>query len=207
MATSAVQSRLANTCTSHTDSLAWRSFGGPQKAVWNNAADADKTCLLAAQSAATTFMDTALQSINECLAADSCDAASVTSARQAAGDTAIAAIEGACAALSDVIATTPATFIKNTSDHVDCITAAAYADTAPLNLSCGPQNVAHDMPARGEWKQLILDRNKWGTQCGDGGDYAIQVRLAPEGNPLDKVIVGLQGGGVCLFEGDCTKDF
>jgi hypothetical protein len=33
----------------------------------------------------------------------------------------------------------------------------------------------------------------------------VQIRLAPEGYPLDRVMVALQGGGVCLFEADCRS--
>ena len=50
---------------------------------------------------------------------------------------------------------------------------------------------------------MVVDGEKWGTLCGDGTPYAFQVRLAPEGNPLDRVLIGLQGGGVCIFEEDC----
>ena len=40
--------------------------------------------------------------------------------------------------------------------------------------------------------------------CGDGSDYAFLVKFAPEGEPLDNILIGLQGGGVCVFEGDCS---
>jgi len=63
------------------------------------------------------------------------------------------------------------------------------------------------VPERGEWTQIILDGGKWGTMCGDGTEYAIHIRLAPEGHPLDRVIIAMQGGGVCIFEDDCRSRF
>ena len=52
---------------------------------------------------------------------------------------------------------------------------------------------------------IVLDGEKWGTMCGDGTDYAIHIRLAPDGYPVDNVLVALEGGGVCLFEDDCRS--
>ena len=43
--------------------------------------------------------------------------------------------------------------------------------------------------------------------CGDGSPYAFDIRLAPEGHPLDRVVIGLQGGGVCFFNEDCSSRF
>ena len=57
---------------------------------------------------------------------------------------------------------------------------------------------------RGEWQQIIVNSEKWGTLCGDGTDFAFHVRFAPEGHDLDNVLIGLQGGGVCVFEEDCS---
>ena len=52
---------------------------------------------------------------------------------------------------------------------------------------------------------IVLDGDKWGTMCGDGTDYAIHIRLAPDGYPVDNVLAALEGGGVCLFEDDCRS--
>jgi hypothetical protein len=94
------------------------------------------------------------------------------------------------------------TYIARAEDQIDCTVATAHESTAPLNPQCGPSNVAA-MPPRGEWTQIILDGDKWGSLCGDGTEYAINVKLAPDGSPVDRVLIGLEGGGVCLFEDDC----
>ena len=73
----------------------------------------------------------------------------------------------------------------------------AHGDASVLEPMCGPSNV-DEMPARGEWTQIVLDGDKWGTLCGDGSPYAIQVRLAPEGYPVDNILLALGGGGVSL---------
>ena len=79
----------------------------------------------------------------------------------------------------------------------------AYENPNELDLNCGPTN-AEFVGVRGEWTQIVVDGDKWGTLCGDGSDYAFHIRLAPEGSPLDRVLIGLQGGGVCVFEEDCS---
>jgi len=52
--------------------------------------------------------------------------------------------------------------------------------------------------------RIDVDGEQWGTMCGDGSGYSFWVKLAPEGKPLDRVLVGLQGGGVCVLEGQCA---
>jgi hypothetical protein len=194
--------RFQNTCQSQADSIAWRTFGGPQGSVLATATEQELDCLQTAHEAASQFVDDALIAINTCLADDSCDAAALGSNQQAAASAAAATISGACPALEELIAVNPETYLARAQDQIDCTVAASHQNTDPLALSCGPTNV-DEMPVRGEWSEIILDGDKWGSMCGDGTDFAVHIRLAPEGNPLDRVIVGLQGGGVCLFEDDC----
>jgi hypothetical protein len=117
---------------------------------------------------------------------------------------ALSEIEGACDSLTDLIAVDPITYVQRAEQQIDCITATGHADTGSLELACGPSNADFD-PPRGEFVQVVVDGDKWGTMCGDGTPYAFQIRLAPEGERLDRIIIGLQGGGVCLFESDCTS--
>ncbi len=196
--------RLQASCTAQADSVAWRTYGGPQGAVWPTVDDTGKDCLQSAHASAAAFMDASLTAINECLADDACDPGAVATARQAAHDTAVADVAAACPTLSDLIAVEPEIYIGNAADQVDCIAATTHADTGPLTFTCGP-GYAEASPARGEWLQVVLDSDKWGSMCGDGTDYAFHIRLAPEGEPVDNVIVGLQGGGVCIFENDCRS--
>jgi hypothetical protein len=196
--------RLQNACQSQPDAIAWRTFGGPQAAVWPSASQEQRDCLQTAHATVSQFFGDSLVAINTCLADDDCDTAALTSAQRDAAATAATDIAAACPALSDIIAVTPTEYVALAQDQIDCTVATVHADTGALALGCGPSNV-DVVPARGEWTQVILDGDKWGTMCGDGTEYAVQIRLAPEGYPLDRVMVALQGGGVCLFEADCRS--
>jgi hypothetical protein len=200
----ALVGRLRNSCSSEASSLAWRTYGGPQGAVWPQVDEGARTCLAAAHDAAAALMDGALAAINQCLAGENCDGAGLDAERSGLSATALGDIEAACDALDELIAVDPATYVERAGQQVDCITATGHADTGSLALSCGPSNTDFEAP-RGEYVQVVVDGEKWGTMCGDGSDYAFWVRLAPEGERLDRVIIGLQGGGVCLFEADCTS--
>ena len=200
----AVVGRLQNACRSQADSIAWRTFGGPQGAVWPGAGDEGRACLQSAHETITGFVDQTLAATNDCLAADACDGTALSEERRSAADEAVASVDTACPELPALIAVDSRTFVSRAEEQVDCTLATVHGDTGDLALSCGPGNV-ESVPPRGEWSQIILDGEQWGTRCGDGSDYAIQLRLAPEGSPLDRVLIGLQGGGVCLFEEDCTS--
>ena len=56
--------RLEYACRSNSDSIAWRTFGGPQGAVWEDLlaggcvpASAEQNCLLAAQETVSGYVD------------------------------------------------------------------------------------------------------------------------------------------------------
>ncbi|MGB9339390.1 MAG: pectin acetylesterase-family hydrolase [Polyangiales bacterium] len=202
LSVAALVGRLQTSCVSETQSIGSRTFGGPQGAVWSTASESDKNCLRSSHETVETLVDEALAGANQCLAAEDCDADALDTQTAAAASSAIDAIESACAALEKLIAVPPDIYVERAMHQVDCMLATSHADTAPLTLSCGPSNVDMD-PPRGEYQQIIVDGDKWGTLCGDGTPYAFQIRLAPEGEPLDKVIIGLQGGGVCFEERDC----
>ncbi len=200
----AVVGRLRNSCLSESSSLAWRTYGGPQGAVFPAADAAGQSCLSAAHQAAAELVDGSLAAIGSCLDGDACDAPAVDAERAALAATALTDIEASCDDLAELIAVNPTTYVARAAHQVDCIAAAGHPDTAPLELGCGPANADFDAP-RGEYVQVVVDGDKWGTLCADGSPYAFQIRLAPEGERLDRVIIGLQGGGVCLFEEDCTS--
>lgn len=200
----ALAGQLRNACASEASSVAWRAFGGPQAAAWSAASGGDRECLTAAHQAATTLMTSSLGVIDDCLASDACDAAAVGADRTKLATAAQADVDAACSDLAALVAVDSATFVDRASRQVDCLTAMAHADTAPLDLRCGPQNAQFEA-ARGEWTQVVVDGDEWGTLCSDESPYAFYVRFAPEGEPLDRLVIGLQGGGVCLFEDDCGE--
>lgn len=196
-----VVGRLRNACSSEANSLAWRTFGGPQGAVYPTAVPEDQTCLLEAHATVSAMVDDTLAAINTCLAAGDCDG--IDAERESLASAALGTVESACPEMADIIAVDPTQYVDRAVHQVDCLTATGHPDTGSLNLGCGPTNTDFT-PTRGEYVQIVVDGAKWGTMCGDGTEFAFQVRLAPEGQPLDRIIVGLQGGGVCAFEDDCT---
>ncbi len=201
----ALVGRLQNSCHSEADSIAWRTYGGPQGAVYPAASGDEKSCLISAHQAVSTMVDGTLTAIGSCLTGESCDAATVDAERQALADAALSEVEAACAAtpLEALIAVDPTTYVDRAVHQIDCVTATSHEQTSPLTLGCGPSNTDFE-PTRGEWVQIVVDGDKWGTMCGDGTAYAFWVKLAPEGDSLDRVLVGLQGGGVCVLEDQCA---
>jgi len=199
----ALVARLQTSCMSETQSIASRTFGGPHGSVWSGATSDQRQCLRTSHETVSTLVDGVLSGANACLAADECDASTLNNEAKAAAAAAVTEVEGACSALEGIIAVPPSIYVERAMHQVDCMVATAHADTAPLALSCGPSNVDMD-PPRGEYEQIIVAGDKWGTLCGDGSEYAFQIRLAPAGEPLDRVIIALEGGGVCFFEDDCT---
>jgi hypothetical protein len=143
-----------------------------------------------------------LTAIDSCLAGGTCDAAAVASERAQLRGDAEAEIDAACDDLVSLVAIDGPTFVERAAGQVDCLVSAARDDVGEVALRCGPSNAQFEA-TRGEWTQVTVDGERWGTVCGDGSPYAFHVRFAPEGAPLDRVVVGLQGGGVCLFEDDC----
>ncbi|MEQ9321584.1 MAG: pectin acetylesterase-family hydrolase, partial [Polyangiaceae bacterium] len=121
-------------------------------------------------------------------------------------EAAVTDIEGDCSDLADLIAVDASMFVERAARQVDCLAAAAHPDPGGVSLRCGPSYAQFDAP-RGQWTRVDVDGGRWGTLCGDGSPYAFHVRLAPDGQPLDRVVIGLQGGGVCLFADDCEARF
>ena len=199
--------RFTNACQAQADALEARSFGGPQGAAWADGDMDARTCLALAHAQASEIIDEVLALQNSCITDDSiCDVEELNLAADTIVDNASSTIGATCDDLPSLIAVNPSTYANRALAQTDCITATAFADASPLELDCGPEAVSGTLP-RGEYMQVVLDRETYGTRCGDGSDYAFQVRLAPEGEPLDKLLIALEGGGVCLGDGDCRARF
>lgn len=200
--------RLESGCRAESAALAARSFGGPQGAALAGADGAGRACLGAAHEQATTFLDRATALRGDCITAvregGACDPAMVESDVASAEGEAAASIAATCPALQDLIAVEPDDYVARAGLQAQCLTATASPDTTPLSVPCGPRAAVPTAP-RGEWVQIVLDESVFGTRCGDGSPYAFQVRLAPAGSPVSDVVVGMEGGGVCVFEQDCAN--
>ena len=174
--------------------------------MWPLAEDTSQACLSAAHQAALQLVDASLDAINTCLSSSDCDAGAVAAERDALASAALDEISAACDDLGDLIAVTPETYVERAVKQIDCVAATSHPDAGDLDLKCGPGHAQFEAP-RGEWTQVVVDGDEWGTLCGDGTEYAFYINPAPEGAPLDRVLIGLQGGGVCVFEEDCTAKF
>jgi hypothetical protein len=207
--------RLRTACELETASITARTFGGPHGAVWAKTprAEAD-VCLRDTHETVSLLVDTALQRRNDCLASQECDASLVERDEEALGQQAVTNINTVCNQLSTLIALSPTEYVSRTMAQLDCMTAIVRANAAPLTLSCGPSVVTRDPPPAPEatgYMRIVFDSDVYGTRC--GGDvplfpadnpYAIQVKLAPEGHPIENVLLYLQGGGVCLLDSDTS---
>lgn len=201
-----VVGRWRYACKSEADSLAWRAFGGPQGAAWERVQQNGRNCLLDLHAAAASLMEDRLASLSACLDDAACDPADDVADGQRL-TLAFAQLAPACDAvpLDRIIAINAPTFLDRTIQQVGCLAAISH-ENPRFPLSCGPSNAVAE-PARGEYTRIVLDSDTWGTRCGDGSPYAFDIRLAPAGAPLDRVVIGLQGGGVCFFSADCSSRF
>lgn len=203
----ALVDRIRVACLGAHASLAARTFGGPQGAVLMAADGPTRSCLAAAQAAASTYVATGVKLASACIRRThrgaACDTAALAAKQAKARAKAEAAIDGACPDLATPIGLDRPAYLARAGEQIDCLAATAHRDSGTLALSCGPRD-AVPVPPRGQWVQVVLDGATTGTLCGDGSPYAFWLRLAPVGGRLDHVAIDLQGGGVCVFEADCS---
>lgn len=200
--------RLREACLGEPASLAARSFGGPHAAALAAGDVNQRFCLKRAYDAAGGQIDDTLKTLSRCVlkahAGAPCDAGATFAAVLADAAKASQKVLDFCGpSLPTLVALDPPTFIERASDQAECLTAAAVGDSGPLTLYCGPRSAA-PVPARGVTTQVVLPEMVWGSRCGNGSPYAFQLRLPPAGEPLEKVVVHLQGGGACFNESSCA---
>jgi hypothetical protein len=202
--------QLMEQCLGNPATLAARVFGGPhaRSLGGTTSGDALETCLDSAYAESADFLDLAFNLQRACVL-DGAACATLDADLATAEAQHIAAVDAACGGgglLYFLAGSTSAQTLGRVKEQSDCMLATAHRNTAPLELGCGPRAVV-TAPPRGVPTQVILDSAEWGSLCGDGSDFAFYLRLAPDGQPIENLIVQLQGGGVCLFEGDCTSRF
>lgn len=205
---SSLVARLQEACVGDAKSLAARTYGGPQAAVLAAGTEEDADCLDEAYKRARILIKKAFKKQSSCVLktrkGKTCDPASPAS--KVAKHTAAAAekIAARCPELESLIGLDENRFTDRALGQARCMVATVHPDVSPLSLDCGLRS-AVPAPARGAWTQVVLDQSEWGTKCGDGSNYAFQLRLAPNGSAPENVLIHLQGGGVCLADSDCMN--
>jgi hypothetical protein len=203
-------SRLQEACGSVAMTLVARSFGGPQIAVRDTADKTQQACLDNAYSQGRSVVDYAFWQRSSCLqaahAGRSCDPARAAEHIAAKVARATTSVSARCTDLPSLVAVDPATFVTRATDQADCLVPTAHGQTAPFTLACGPRD-AVPVPPLGVSTKIVLDGNVWGTKCGDGSDYSFSIHPAPAGQPIDKIVVFMEGGGSCVDGPDCADTF
>src|SRR5439155_472905 len=133
-----------------------------------------------------------------------CDVAGTNAMIATAESTASAMIGAKCPNLKATNGLDAAMYVARAGAQARCVTAVAHGNSGPLALDCGPR-AAVTVPPRDTWTHVVLDEATYGTRCGDGSPYAFWIRLPPTGSPSEKIVVDMQGGGVCVFESDCAS--
>lgn len=203
----ALASRLREACAGHDASLVARTFGGP-KGVVRAAADAGgQACLDTAAEEAAHLVDRAFRLRSRCLKrlrhGRACDVPALEASIDDEAARTTVALTAACPDLRALIALDVAQYVARAREQERCLVPAVFGGSGAFDLDCGPRP-SLPMAARATPTRVILDEAVWGTRCGDGSPYAFWYQLAPEGAPADRVVVYMQGGGVCIEDDDCS---
>lgn len=200
--------RLGEACDAAVASIAARSYGGPHAAVRNAAAPADAKCLDGVFKESLSLAGYALKLQSQCVLkahqGGVCDTPSLDAKLIARETKSSAKIVARCPAPPETLVTVDApTLAARASAQARCLVASAHGQTAPLALDCGPR-AAVPVPPLASPSQIVLDSDTWGTRCGDGSPYAFWVRPAPAGQPIERIVVFMQGGGACYDGPSCA---
>lgn len=199
--------RLREACLGEAASVAARSFGGPHGAVLARSFGGERVCLdhVMREGATLVRKSFALQSdcVRRAHRGAACDGVRLAARLVREEERARGRIEQRCTDVGELVALNATELTEAASAQARCLVAAAHGDTGPLALDCGARP-AVPPPPRGVATQVVLDEATWGTRCGDGSPYAFWVRFAPAGQPAERVVIFLQGGGVCVFADQCA---
>jgi hypothetical protein len=211
MTVASLVSRIQSSCRAEASALASRTFGGPHGAALASADEAEWDCLEAVLREGRKLLVGRAKAQNTCVdkqhKSGNCDTTKTDEKIAALETDTSAAIAEACGApdpLASLIALNTPQYLSRAGTQSRCMTAIAHPDPSPLELDCGPRD-GLDATPRGQYVQIVLDEAEWGTRCGDGSPFAFWIRLAPAGEPVENVVLQMQGGGVCIFESDCAS--
>ena len=208
--------RLIEECVGNAATLAARIFGGPHAKV--RGAGVGVSCMDAAYNESAAFLDLAFNLQRDCVLDPACNAATVAADIDGAAAASAAVIDGPCGVgggfLELLVGVPSAEAIARARTQSECMLGSAHGDVSPLVPKCSPGGipgvtVVKTQPtgltpfAPGVPTQVVLDESVWGTRCGDGSPFAFWIQLASDGNPVGNVVSHMQGGGVCVSEGQC----
>jgi hypothetical protein len=203
--------RIRVVCSSETQSLMSRTFGGPQGAAVGGADEGALGCMKAAAAPGSKLLTKTLHERTKCVLTERkgkkpCDLTKTNGKLDLTKQKTLTALDAKCGAmLPDLVVVDDQEYLDRADAQSRCATAYTHPNPAPLDLDCGPTSDSFVAAPRGSYVQVVLDDATWGTQCGDGSSYAFQLRLAPLGYPIENVMVAMQGGGVCLSASDCSS--
>ncbi|MBM4243432.1 MAG: hypothetical protein FJ148_06395 [Deltaproteobacteria bacterium] len=197
--------RLKAECVGQAATLAARTFGGPKAVLLARATQPERACLEKAHVEATALISQGLAVETPCARAtitgDICNVVDVKGQLAIKEVNAATQIATKCSALGSLIGSDIPTYVARTTNQVHCMIANAHGSTGPLGEACGPRPEIL-LPEPGRKRRITLG-TETGARCGNGSRYAFFIRMAPEGQPVDRVVVLLQGGGICTDEASC----
>lgn len=208
LSTAGLVARLQHACTSAIASLAARSYGGPHAAARGTASSRDQKCLDAAWRSGLKLIGNGLKQQSTCIrnhkAGKTCDLTKLAEKLATIESRTATSLNRKCPLnLANLVAVGTTEFAKRGAAQARCLVASAHGDTTPLSLDCGPR-ASIPVPARGVNTKVTLPAATWGTRCGNGSNYSFNLRLAPAGSPVERIVVHMEGGGFCLGGSDCA---
>ncbi|MEO1406278.1 MAG: pectin acetylesterase-family hydrolase, partial [Pseudomonadota bacterium] len=226
---------LEGQCLQPLTTLASRAYGGPQaQALSDNVGD--DACFTTAFTEASRFLESAADAFSTCATDGDCsDVTAEIDSLEASAVAAIAGSCPA-AQLQSNVGLTIERLLERTRNDAECQASRLYPDQVE-GLTCAPRNTVDAIqvweypggvptevfanqtsdgtpspttqhaPERGQFVQVELDAETTGATCGDGSNYRFWFQLAPEGEPLDRVVVFAPGGGACtnVLSQDCSS--
>lgn len=206
--------RLVEECVGNPATLAARIFGGPHAKV--RADGVGVSCMDAAYDESAAFVDLAFNIQRDCVLDAGCNAATATADVDIEAAASAAVIDAACPSefLEFLVGVPAAEAVARARKQSECMLGSAHGDVGPLSPKCSPGGipgvtVVKTQPtgmtpfAPGIPTQVVLDEAVWGTRCGDGSPFAFWIQLATSGTSAGNIVSHMQGGGVCVTEGQC----
>ena len=194
----------------------------------------DRTCLTSAYAAAYEYMSNRSVLQSQCIKGVGCDAldSNIANIKNQAINTIEQVCSSQ--PIESFIGETAQQLIESREFQSDCSTSYIYPDQDEIKLTCEPRKtvsatqaytlgpnkteklfshinqqgettrIEQYIPNYGEYVQIELDGDEFGTRCGDGSNYRFWMQLAPNASQLNDVYVYVQGGGSCMTESTCN---